>query len=61
MSWVFISPYAVDPFDKEGQRPFNARSKNVVEKKLFSRSWKYKRLLLLASGFFKISYSKREL
>ena len=60
MSWGFISPYAVDPFNKERQRPFNARSETVVEKKLFSRSWKYKRCLVPASGFFEKKYLIRK-
>ena len=52
MSWGFISPWAKDPLDKETPRPFNARSETVEEKKLFSGSWKYKRCLIPASGFF---------
>ena len=52
MTWGFISPWARDPFDKERPRPFNARSETVEEKKLFSGSWKHKRCLIPASGFF---------
>ncbi len=52
MSWGFISPWAKDPFDKQRPRPFNAKSETVEEKKLFSGSWKYKRCLIPASGFF---------
>ena len=52
MSWGFISPWAKDPFDKQRPRPFNAKSETVEEKKLFSRSWKHKRCLVPASGFF---------
>ena len=52
MSWGFISPWAKDPFDKERSRPFNARSETVQEKKLFKGSWKHKRCLIPASGFF---------
>ena len=52
MKWGFISPWAKDPFDKERPRPFNARSETVEEKKLFSGSWKHKRCLIPASGFF---------
>ena len=52
MSWGFISPWAKDPFDKEKTRPFNARSETVEEKKLFNGSWKHKRCLIPASGFF---------
>ena len=56
MSWGFISPWAKDPFDKEKPRPFNARSETVEEKKLFSGSWKHKRCLIPASGFFEKKY-----
>jgi len=52
MTWGFISPWVKDPFDKKIQRPFNARSETVEEKKLFSGSWKHKRCLIPASGFF---------
>ena len=52
MSWGFISPWTKDPFDKKSPRPFNARSETVREKKLFSESWKYKRCLIPASGFW---------
>ena len=60
MSWGFISPWAKDPFDKEIPRPFNARSETIEEKKLFSRSWKYKRCLIPASGFFEKKYRIRK-
>ena len=56
MSWGFISPWAKDPFDKEIPRPFNARSETITEKKLFNGSWKYKRCLIPASGFFEKKY-----
>tara|TARA_A100001388_G_scaffold268913_1_gene244578 strand:- start:525 stop:1163 length:639 start_codon:yes stop_codon:yes gene_type:complete len=61
MSWGFISPYAKDPFDKKRPRPFNARSESIEEKKLFSGSWKYKRCLIPASGFFekKLRFRKK--
>ena len=52
MSWGFISPWAKDPFEKGKPRPFNARSETVKEKKFFNESWKYKRCLIPASGFF---------
>ena len=52
MFWGFISPWAKDPLDKRFPRPFNARSETVEEKKLFSGSWKHKRCLIPASGFF---------
>ena len=60
MPWGFISPWARDPFDKERPRPFNARSENIEEKKLFSRSWKNKRCLIPASGFFEKKYRIRK-
>ena len=60
MSWGFISPWAKDPFDKKEPRPFNARSETVKEKKLFSGSWKYKRCLIPASGFFEKKYRIRK-
>ena len=60
MSWGFISPWAKDPFDKEIPRPFNARSETIEEKKLFSGSWKYKRCLIPASGFFEKKYRIRK-
>ena len=60
MSWGFISPWSKDPFDKEIPRPFNARSETVEEKKLFSGSWKHKRCLIPASGFFEKTYRIRK-
>ena len=60
MSWGFISPWAKYPFDKERPRPFNARLETVEEKKLFSSSWKYKRCLIPASGFFEKKYRIRK-
>ena len=60
MTWGFISPWTKDPFDKKRPRPFNARSENIEEKKLFSGSWKYKRCLLPASGFFEKKYRIRK-
>ena len=59
MSWGFISPLVKDPFDKKILRPFNARSETVEEKKLFSKSWKHKRCLIPASGFFEKNYRIR--
>tara|TARA_Y100001968_G_C19360901_1_gene719748 strand:+ start:58 stop:696 length:639 start_codon:yes stop_codon:yes gene_type:complete len=52
MLWGFISEWARDPFDKQRPRPFNARVETVQEKKLFRGSWRHKRCLLPASGFF---------
>ena len=60
MSWGFISPWVEDPFDKGRPRPFNARSETVEEKKLFSGSWKHKRCLIPASGFFEKNYRIRK-
>ena len=60
MSWGFISPLTKDPFDKKRQRPFNARSESVEEKKLFSGSWRYKRCLIPASGFFEKKFRIRK-
>ena len=60
MYWGFISPWAKDPFDKKRPRPFNARSETVEEKKLFSGSWKYKRCLIPASGFFEKRFRIRK-
>ena len=60
MSWGFISPWAKKPFEKGKTRPFNARSETVEEKKLFSESWKYKRCLIPASGFFEKQFRIRK-
>jgi len=60
MTWGFISPWAKDPFDKKMPKPFNARSESIEEKKLFSGSWKYKRCLIPASGFFEKKYRFRK-
>ena len=60
MLWGFISPWAKDPFEKGRPRPFNARSETVREKKLFSGSWKYKRCLIPASGFYEKNYRIRK-
>ena len=60
MYWGFISPWAQDPFNKEIPRPFNARSETIEEKKLFSGSWKHKRCLIPASGFFEKRYRIRK-
>ena len=60
MSWGFISPWAKDPFKKKRPRPFNARSESLEEKKLFSGSWKHKRCLIPATGFFEKKYRIRK-
>jgi putative SOS response-associated peptidase YedK len=60
MSWGFISPWARDPFNKKMPRPFNARSETIEEKKLFSGSWKHRRCIIPASGFFEKKYLIRK-
>ena len=60
MTWGLISPWTKDPFDNTRPRPFNARSETVKEKKLFSESWKYKRCLIPASGFFEKNFRIRK-
>ena len=52
MLWGFISEWVKDPFDPSRPKPFNARAETVGEKKLFRGSWRHKRCLLPASGFF---------
>ena len=32
MTWGFISPWAIDPFNRERPRPFNARSEPLKKK-----------------------------
>ncbi|AAP99701.1 MULTISPECIES: SOS response-associated peptidase [Prochlorococcus] len=56
MLWGFISEWAIDPFDKKRPRPFNARAESIGEKKLFRGSWRHKRCLMPASGFFEKGY-----
>ena len=60
MYWGFISPWAKEPFEIGRPRPFNARSESVEEKKLFSGSWKHKRCLIPASGFFEKKFRIRK-
>ena len=52
MVWGFVSEWSLDPFDSKYIRPFNARFETVSEKKLFSASWRHRRCLLPASGFW---------
>ena len=59
MSWGFISAWGKDPFDKSRPRPFNARSETVQEKKLFQNSWRHKRCLIPATGFFEKGFRIR--
>ena len=60
MYWGFISPWAKDPFKKSTPRPFNARLETVGEKKLFQSSWRYKRCLIPATGFFEKGFRIRK-
>ena len=60
MSWGLISPWTKYPFDKSKPLPFNARSETVEEKKLFKDSWRYKRCLIPASGFFEKGFRIRK-
>ena len=60
MSWGFISPWAKDPFQKSNPRPLNARSETVEEKKLFNGSWRHKRCLIPATGFFEKGFRIRK-
>ena len=60
MSWGFISPWAKYPLDKERPRPFNARLETLEDKKLFSGSWRNKRCLIPASGFYEKKYLFRK-
>ena len=48
----FLSTWAKNPFDKSKPRPFNARLETVEERKLFKGSWRHKRSLIPATGFF---------
>ncbi|KGG15584.1 MULTISPECIES: SOS response-associated peptidase [unclassified Prochlorococcus] len=52
MIWGYISEWAKSPFEENIPRPFNARSETVSEKKIFRSSWRYKRCLIPANGFF---------
>ena len=52
MLWGFISEWAKDPFDPSRPKPFNARAETVGEKQLFKSSWRHKRCVLPANGFF---------
>ena len=60
MHWGFICPWAKDPFDKKRTKPFNARFETIEEIKLFSKSWKYKRCLIPASGFLEKAWLIRK-
>ena len=60
MSWGFIPPWVKNPFNEERPKPFNARSETLEEKKLFSDSWKHKRCLIPASGFFEKRFRIRK-
>jgi len=60
MYWGFVSPWSKDPFDKSRPRPFNARSETIEEKSLFRGSWRHKRCLIPASGFFEKGFRIRK-
>ena len=60
MFWGFICPWAKKPFDKKKPRPFNARIETIEEIKLFRGSWKHKRCLIPASGFFEKKFRIRK-
>ena len=45
---------------KKKPRPFNARSETCEEKKLVSGSWRHKRCLIPASGFFEKKFRIRK-
>ena len=60
MYWGFISPWSSQPFNKSIARPFNARSETIKEKIMFKNSWKYKRCLIPASGFFEKGFLIRK-
>ena len=60
MLWGFISEWAKDPFDASRPKPFNARAETVGEKKLFKGSWRHKRCVLPASGFFEKGHRIRK-
>ncbi len=51
MIWGFISEWSKNPFDNTRPKPFNARSENLEDKRLFRASWRHKRCLIPASGF----------
>tara|TARA_B100000700_G_C15049576_1_gene859604 strand:+ start:2915 stop:3553 length:639 start_codon:yes stop_codon:yes gene_type:complete len=52
MLWGFVSEWAKNPFAPLIPKPFNARAETIGEKKLFRDSWRHRRCLIPASGFF---------
>ncbi len=52
MLWGFISEWSKNPFHESRPKPFNARSETIDTNRLFRTSWKHKRCLLPATGFF---------
>ncbi len=52
MLWGFVAEWAQDPFNPLIPKPFNARAETVGEKRFFRNSWRHKRCVLPASGFF---------
>ncbi len=59
MFWGFISEWSKAPFESSTPKPFNARAETVKEKKLFRGSWRHKRCVLPANGFFEKGYRIR--
>ncbi|KGG14138.1 hypothetical protein EV05_0027 [Prochlorococcus sp. MIT 0601] len=59
MLWGFVAEWVQDPFDPSRARPFNARAETIREKQFFKNSWRHKRCLLPASGFFERGYRIR--
>ena len=60
MSWGFIYPWSNAPFDKSKIRQLKARSESIEEKKLFKNSWRHKRCLIPATGFFEKGFRIRK-
>ncbi len=60
MSWGYISAWTRNPFDNSSPRPFNARVETVEDKKLFQGSWRHKRCLIPATGFFEKGFRIRK-
>ena len=50
MLWGLIPGWLKDP--SQGPRPFNARAETVADKPSFRASWRHRRCLIPASGFF---------
>ena len=57
MLWGLIAEWSKDPINSP--KPFNARGETLDTKAFFSTSWKHRRCLLPASGFFEQGYRIR--